>query len=133
MPDRLAHQRKAHHNEKYFRMNTGVRSGVKSYPDWCITVIYYAAVHYVDAKLAKMGMHPLDYFNRNPMVASNLHRDVSSAYIFLQNRSETARYFPDSEGEFSEKSVRECVDKLCVIEPKTSLSKFSTTINTPFL
>jgi hypothetical protein len=114
-------------------MNTGIAKGVKSYPDWCITIIYYAAVHYVDAKLAKMRMHPSNHYDRNPMVANNLSRYISEAYIFLQNRSESARYSPDSENKFSEQNVRECVDKLCVIQPKTSLLKFSTTQMAPFL
>jgi hypothetical protein len=93
--------------------------------------VYYAAVQYVDAKLARMNMHPADHYERNPMVANNLRR-ISSAYFFLQARSETARYFPDSEKKFTETDVRACVDKLMTIEASTNLQKFSTITKSPF-
>lgn len=130
--DKAAHQRKARHNEKFFTLNTTITKGVKSYPDWCIIVIHYAALHYVDAKLAKMNIHPPDHQDRDSLVANNLARGISAAYNFLRNRSETARYFPDSENNFNEHDVRACIDKLHVIEPNTALFKFSTTYSAAF-
>jgi hypothetical protein len=126
-----AHQRKARHSEAFFDLHSKIANCVRSYPDWCITVIYYAALQYIDAKLARMNMHPEDHYNRDPMVANNL-RAVSAPYFFLQDRSETARYFPDSERKFSETDVRECIDKLMVIEPNTVLKIFSSRLKTPF-
>jgi hypothetical protein len=125
MADVPAHQRKARHNEKFFSQQSTIANCIRSYPDWCITALYYAAVQYVDAELAKQRMHPQSHGERDPMVANNLSRTIGTAYFFLQGRSVTARYFPDSEKGFSEQNVRECIDKLLEVEPNTSLQRFS--------
>lgn len=100
------------------------QSSTKTFPDWCITAIYYVALQYVDAKLAKMNMHPMNHGTRNPMVAKSLKK-ICDQYVFLQNRSETARYFPDSEKQFNESDIRTCIDKLSEIEPKNGLQMYS--------
>jgi len=85
----------------------------------------------VDAKLAKMNMHPMDHLTRDQMVANHL-RKISNQYQFLKDRSENARYFPDTENTFNETDIRTSVDKLSEIEPNNSLCKYSSTQKTPF-
>jgi hypothetical protein len=131
MPPPPAHQRKARHNEKFFKSVVTAQSSAKTYPDWCITIIYYVALQYVDAKLAKMDMHPPNHYTRNPMVANNL-RKMSGSFFFLQNRSEEARYFPDTESKFNHGDIRACVDKLNQIEPRNGLEMYSSSKKTPF-
>jgi len=111
MTDKPAHLRKAQHNEKFLQFvqrNDSISTPV--FPDWMVTVAFYVALHYVDAKLAELvGCHPVDHTERNRLVAVNL-RSVSPNYMFLKNRSEYARYFADSERTISASEVQRCVN-----------------------
>jgi len=66
------------------------------------------AVQYVDSKLAKLGYHPGNHYQRNTLVATQLST-LSVEYQFLKNKSEFARYFPDSEKRISPPMVQRCL------------------------
>lgn len=60
------------------------------HPDWEVTMLFYSALHYVDAFLATRGLHPRTHFERNDLL-SNL-TDISEYYHILFMRSMNARY-----------------------------------------
>jgi len=113
MGDRPSHLRKAAHNTKFLNAVEGFdpRSNPK-YPDWLVTIAFYIALHYVDARLAKMKMDPQSHLERDSMVANHL-RPLSADYMFLKGKSELARYTPDSEKVISPPLVDRCL-KLAV-------------------
>lgn len=87
MPTKDEHKAKAGHNENF------VASIEDPYWDWAITGLFYAAVHYVMAFLAKKSVHPVLHQVRN----SHVHRDpilnpIYVDYRELQDNSEDARY-----------------------------------------
>lgn len=82
------------------------------FPDWKVTVAFYIAVHYVDAKFAGQTppVHPGNHAERNMLVAVHLPHGVRRDYLFLKNKSEYARYFPESEIRISPQMVRQCIN-----------------------
>lgn len=61
--------------------------------DWSITILFYAALHYIDAFLAGKNLHPLNHENRDDEIERNgsltdLYRD----YRRLKDLSRAARY-----------------------------------------
>jgi len=110
MGDVSAHTRKAKHNEAFLMLVQKFDSLQKpSFPDWLVTVAFYIAVQYVDAKLAQEGKHPGNHPERNHFVATLL-RHLGKDYFFLKNKSERARYIPDSEKYISSSTVKYCID-----------------------
>ena len=59
-------------------------------PEWQVTILFYSALHYVDAFLATQGTHPKSHHERFGLV-SNL-TDVARYYETLFKRSMNARY-----------------------------------------
>lgn len=113
MPNVSAHKRKAHHNEMFFQLLQRSDSiSSPRFPDWMVTVAFYIALHYVDSKLAGLvpPVHPRNHPERNSYVGICLTRDVGRDYIFLKNKSEYARYFPDSERRISPQMVQRCIN-----------------------
>jgi hypothetical protein len=113
MGNDIAHKRKARHNENFLSMVQRNDAGPNFvYSDWLVTVAFYIALQYVDAKLANLTppLHPLVHSTRNNYVATNLPRQIADDYFFLKGKSEFARYFPDSERRISANMVNTCVN-----------------------
>jgi len=109
----LAHKRKALHNENFLTMVQRNDPGPSfTYPDWMVTVAFYIGVQYVDGKLASLTppLHPQNHAERNNYVANNLPRLMARDYFFLKQKSEFARYIPDSETRISDNMVNRCVN-----------------------
>lgn len=88
MPSREEHLQKAKHNEKLAVVLQ------PEYKDWCVTAIFYAALHYVDMHLASEGTHPTSHDKRNPLIAKHyLLREIWSPYRKLNILSRNARYY----------------------------------------
>ena len=92
MPPRPEHIRQADHNE-------GVFSRLDSLDiiDWTITVMFYAALHRVDAYLARSNIYPTKHNGSNPLgrnqyVSRILPTDEARNYLRLYNASKRSRY-----------------------------------------
>ena len=65
------------------------------YPDWSVTVMFYCALHYVDAVLdEKIRIHPRTHGDRSKKMArlSVFTSEMFTDYRLLLTRSELARY-----------------------------------------
>lgn len=104
MPDTRVHLNQADHNERFF--DSFDRT---TYSDWAITVLFYAALHYVDAFLAHAGFtYPGGHPTRDGLVNSVTQlRTISSEYFRLKNRSSSARYYASR---FSTREIERCRD-----------------------
>lgn len=108
MPDRTSHLEKARNNENLLTSEMS-SSKYANYYDWVVTVTFYTALHYVDANLARYGIHPRCHEGkngRNAFVSRRL-RTVSSKYLTLYTRSRYARYIPYSERHINASEVKE--------------------------
>lgn len=89
MPSKEEHLAKATRNESFadsLARNT-------KYFDWAVTVLYYAAVHYVDAVLAVSSAHPEKHTERHALIATNgTLKRVYKEYRQLESVSRNARY-----------------------------------------
>lgn len=111
--DLNAHKRKAHHNEQFLSLVQRNDAGPNFvYPDWLVTIAFYIGVQYVDGKLASLTppLHPQNHWERNHDVANSLPRPMARDYFFLKQKSEFARYIPDSETRISPNMVNRCVN-----------------------
>ncbi|MGH7427813.1 MAG: hypothetical protein ACREJ4_05585 [Candidatus Methylomirabilaceae bacterium] len=102
MPDRADHILQAQHNERFFQTIDKVE-----FSDWAMTTIFYAALHYIDAFLATIGLvdpggHSVrdDQFHRTSEL-----QPIARNYFRLKNRSKNARYYC---GTFEEAELRRC-------------------------
>lgn len=89
MPDAATHQTQAAHNEDFFS-----RIALAADADWAVTVLFYAALQYVDAYLArKHNSHPGNHGERGRMILSDpTARAIRTSYRRLQEYSRDARY-----------------------------------------
>lgn len=63
--------------------------------DWAVTGLFYAALHYVDAYLARANMHPAVHEERDRMIKADPKiLSVRSHYGRLKDRSSDARCNP---------------------------------------
>ena len=60
------------------------------YTEWEVVMLFYSALHYVDAFLATRGLHPQSHFERKDLVASLT--SLARYYEILFKRSMNARY-----------------------------------------
>lgn len=91
MPSENAHLGQAEHN---LALYDGLDR--KKYSDWASTVLFYSALHYVDAYLARnLGVHPNGHADRdkyiNTVVALKAARND---YRELKDYCHNARYAP---------------------------------------
>ncbi len=90
MPNRNEHLARAQENEEFAR-SLDLTKGF--YVDWAITLLFYAAPHYVDAYLAIKPYHPQNHDSRDKEVASNGSlQQIYPDYRRLKDRSQAARY-----------------------------------------
>jgi len=90
MPNTATHLGQAHHNEQFF-----LCFDRRVYSDWAATTIFYAALHYIDAFLAHVGISdPGGHDVRDDLVATRPELvPVSRDYFRLKSRSRNARYY----------------------------------------
>lgn len=90
MPNTEVHLRQANHNEAFF---DAIKPDL--YSDWAVTVLFYSALQYVDAYLAKLGhLDPGTHEARDGFVRQYQPiREVSREYFRLKNYSVNARYY----------------------------------------
>ena len=90
MPDQQKHLAQAQHNEELYHHLSGT---TPRFIDWQITALFYAALHYVDAYLARFSIHPSSHEERSMwMGRESILKTIYTAYRDLQNRSRDARY-----------------------------------------
>ena len=102
MPGTQVHLNQAEHNERFFgSFDRPV------YNDWAMTVLFYAALHYVDAFLAHVGFaDPGGHGTRDSYISSVAQlRVIHLEYFRLKNRSTNARY---RAGRFSVAEIDRC-------------------------
>lgn len=90
------HIDKAERNEQFYSSHN---LRVSPYNEWAVVVLFYVAVHYVDAVLAQDGQldarlrHPRNHPDRNVGVAkSGTLMPIAIRYMNLYDRSRDARY-----------------------------------------
>ncbi len=68
----------------------------RDYLDWQVTVIFYTALHLIDAALASLGLSVSDHAERNRQVRSNeSFAGVRRSYLDLYRISRITRYDAD--------------------------------------
>jgi len=88
LPLQPEHISKAERNEKF--AETVAKT---AYLDWAVTIIFYAALHYVDAILAASSIHPDNHTQRDDAIGTNATLlKVRSEYRTLETLSQNARY-----------------------------------------
>ena len=88
MPLQAEHISKADRNEAF-----AVTVSKTAYLDWAVTIIFYSALHYVDAVLAVSGIHPDNHAQRGAAIGTNATlRVVRGEYRILETLSQNARY-----------------------------------------
>lgn len=88
MPSRERHLSQANGNERFLGTFDLKQT---PYPDWAITVAFYAAVHWVEAYFAEQNQH-FDYHpHRNTRVGVDLP-GIAANYMLLYSESRVARY-----------------------------------------
>jgi uncharacterized protein (UPF0332 family) len=88
LPLKPDHISKAEHNEKLAET-----IGKTAYLDWAVTIIFYAALHYVDAILAASVVHPETHSERNDAIGTNATlMKIRPEYRTLETLSRNARY-----------------------------------------
>jgi hypothetical protein len=92
MGDRIGHLDKASHNASF--LGNLIRNENK-FVDWIVTVAFYVALHYVDAALASLHIHPKNHRDRNRAVSVNF-KPVATKYMRLYHESRYARYDTES-------------------------------------
>lgn len=82
-----------------------------SYLDWKFVALYYSALHFGDAFIAKkVGYGRIRIQNhdeRKELYLTHLDEDTFSSYRRLENFSRKARYSPEKKHELTEKNFNE--------------------------
>ena len=87
MPEFQRHLAKARENENLADTMAALPD---RHPDWEVTMLFYSALHYVDAFLAISDLHPEDHRERYNLLARSTN--FARAYRTLLRRSMNARY-----------------------------------------
>lgn len=110
MPPATFHVNKAERNEQFYSSQNLVNS---PFNEWAVVVLFYVAVHYVDAVLDRyLSCHPGNHQERNIELAKSFQiSPIASMYLNLYDRSRDARYniikFPD---DYLQKLQRVCFE-----------------------
>ena len=90
MPTADEHIKKAARNENFAEF----LATKTKYIDWAVTMLFYAALHYVDAVLAASSIHPSKHAERKDAIERNdTVKRVYSEYRALETTSVNARYY----------------------------------------
>lgn len=88
MPTREQHLKQAARNEKLAKVLVHT-----DYREWTVTVLFYAAVHYIEAFLAVQSIHCVDHAARSDKVRTIPQmREIGKQYEALRTISRQARY-----------------------------------------
>ena len=88
MPLQSEHISKAEANEKFV-----ATVAQTAYLDWAVTIIFYSALHYVDAVLAASSVHPDNHTKRSHAIGANATLlTIRPEYRVLETLSKNARY-----------------------------------------
>jgi hypothetical protein len=121
VPPRAAHVQRAQDNEDFYRNRVDLRVDVDR--AWAVAVLFYAALHWVDAYLAALGHHPGDHLVRNGFVArDSTLRPIARHYLQLYNRSIDARYnlLPFTERQVRDLEVQRLLPIRAFLEPRVA-------------
>jgi hypothetical protein len=88
VPTRDEHINRAEDNEQFI-ISLDLAKSINV--DWAITILFYAALHYVDAYFAVQSIHPPDHTVRDNKVSVSLNA-IYRDYRYLKDRSREARY-----------------------------------------
>ena len=90
MPGVDVHSRQAKHNKAFLTEFNLVQT---AYSDWAVTVMFYTALHLIEAYLATKGLHPADHGVRdNYLTRMTALKPIYRPYRELRHYSEKARY-----------------------------------------
>jgi|HubBroStandDraft_1064217.scaffolds.fasta_scaffold336054_1 hypothetical protein len=105
MPTRDIHVKKATDNEAFA---AGIDEASQVAINWKLIVIFYAAVHYVEAYLAhKLGIHLKSHTTRDQYIAKEVKlRAIGTQYMHLKFYGYNARYEAD---QFTKKDVKDAL------------------------
>lgn len=88
----MQHKLQAEHNEKF--LNT--LGNNSEFIDWKFVVLYYSALHFADAYIAKKGITRINsHTHRRKIYSNELSGPVFTSYKRLENYSQIARYHPE--------------------------------------
>ena len=77
-------QRVEQHLDQWKHNRQFAKSIGSNYRDWQINVVFYTALHVVDAALASLGVQVSDHSNRNEQVRTNeAFAEVRNQYLNL--------------------------------------------------
>ena len=68
MPDRIAHLKKAQHNENFY-LSFDVEK--TPYKDWVVVGVFYTALHFIDSYFALNNKHPFAHGMRDDWVRND--------------------------------------------------------------
>jgi hypothetical protein len=90
VPSKEEHLSRAHENEA---LAGSLDLDVTLNVDWAITILFYAALHYVDAYLATKPIHPPSHDFRDSEIENNGSLSpIYNDYRRLKDKSVAARY-----------------------------------------
>jgi len=96
LSDENQHILKADHNERLLGVLQGV-DNTQEFIDWCFVILYYTALHFGDAYLAKKGtIYIKNHSDRIKKYQRKLPSGAFISYKKLEARSRIARYEPEN-------------------------------------
>lgn len=111
MSNEIQHKSKADHNENMVTMIESA-DAKKRFLDWKYIALYYSALHFGDAYLARKGIDDIsDHQDRKSKYAQVLSKGVFKSYRRLENRSKIARYYPEKSSMLTDTDFKDCRDK----------------------
>ncbi len=116
MPTKDQHIQKASDNEAFAgKLDTASQVSV----NWKLIILFYVAVHYVEAYLAKsLGMHVRSHTTRDSYIAREANlRKIGTSYMHLKYYGYNARYEPD---EFTAADVNDALGYLATVKAAIS-------------
>jgi len=95
MPLKDEHHNKAQHNARF--ANKVLCEG-NLYLDWVATAYFYSALHYVDAYLATLNIHPVRHVSSDRITGRDTYvhrhiRNIYDDYRDLKYESNQSRYY----------------------------------------
>jgi hypothetical protein len=114
VPTREQHIKKASENETFAG---ALDSATQASLNWKLVIMFYAAIHYVEAYLAKqLNQHLRSHTTRDNYVAreSNL-RSIRNQHSHLKFYGYNARYEPD---QFTDRDVKDAIGDLADVKAK---------------
>jgi hypothetical protein len=109
MSSDIEHKSQANHNENMVTMIEKTDTK-KKFLDWKYIALYYSALHFGDAFLARKGFDIVDnHDDRRNKYAQVLSKAQFSSYKKLESRSIIARYYPEKKSSnLNETDFKKC-------------------------